>query len=93
MRYICAALMFIVASGCVTTIPPCDPVVVEVPVDNPGSVLPEPATPEWQTPEADPDDVRGYLRALANDLLNAWKWGAEMRHVIESHNSTIAQPD
>lgn len=90
MKYLCAFLMIVALGGCATT---CDPVIVEVPVDNPGAVLPIPSTPEWQTPEADPSNPREYLRALTHDLLKAWKWGAEMRHIIQAHNSTIAQPD
>ena len=85
---ICAVVMVLLSTGCAT----CDPVVIRVPVDNPGAPLPEPATPEWQTPTADPAIPVEYLRALTHDLLAAWTWGAEMRHVIEAHNTTIAAP-
>jgi len=81
------AVIMILSAGCAST---CDPVIVKVPVPIYADPLPVPATPAWHTPGADPSDVNSYIRALTHDVIEAWRWGVELRHVIEAHNKAIA---
>lgn len=81
------AVIMILSAGCAST---CDPVVVKVPVPIYAGPLPVPETPTWETPGADPSDVRSYVRALVHDIIEAWRWGTELRAVIDAHNEVIS---
>ena len=88
LKWILGTILFVSwasSLGCAST-QPCDPIVVEVPVAVAAPGLPVPEVPEWQSPTADPSDVRAYVRALVHDILNAWAWGTEMKHTIEAYN-------
>jgi len=85
-----AVLFLLFAAGCATC-PQVTPTIVEVPVPVMAPPLPMPDTPEWKSPDADPANPNEYVRALVYDLIEAWKWGTEMQHVIDSHNRSLSE--
>ena len=89
MKKIILITAVLVFAGCATC-PPPEVVEVQVPIPVQAPPLPVPETPDWQTPDADPSDVNAYVRALVHDLVASWKWGVEMKHVIESHNKVMS---
>lgn len=80
-------------TGCQTAKTPCQPEIVYVPVYEPPPELPLPDAPEWATCAADPADWQEYLRAMTQDLLSAWAYVAELRHVIEAYNASRPAPE
>ena len=86
---ICVFVVIIILSaGCSSV--KCEPEIVTVPVPVYADPLPVPDVPVWETPSADSSIPSAYIRALVHDLLEAWRWGTELQHVIESHNKVIA---
>jgi len=78
-------------TGCCSS-RPAIPEPVEVPVYEVPPELPVPPEPEWETcQEPGEGDWRGDLDAIVHDLLAAWQYIEELRHVIESYNA--ARPD
>jgi len=89
--FVMAAVLF-TTMGCATC-PPPDVIEVPVPVPVQAPELPMPDVPVWKTPITDPTDPNAYIRALTSDLVKAWKWGSELRHVIEAHNEALANDE
>lgn len=70
--------------------PPCDP--TYIPVYQTPPALPLPEEPDWKTCTADPADWQSYLKAMAEDLLAAWAYMAELEHIIGSYNAARTTP-
>lgn len=94
-------LLLVLALGlaaCASTPRPAPaPELVEVPVYIPPPELPIPEPPAWRTPSADPEDSAAYVKALALDLVDAWRYALKLRQVLEAHNeaarSSSSPPD
>lgn len=86
-----AVLLLVSLTGCCTA--KCcekfvrEPEVVYVPTYQTPPELPLPPVTEWATCDADPADWQGYLRALAEDFLEALAQNAELRHIISAYNA------
>ena len=97
MKRAAAILLLLALAACATTGPAPPPELVEVPVYVPPAELPIPEPPAWRTPTADPADRPAYVKALALDLLDAWRYALELRQVLEAHNeaarSSSLQPE
>ena len=81
--------------GCASSRPPTKVEVVEVkiPVVIPPPEIELPPMPKWESPNADPEDSREYIRAMVRDLLNAWAHIEELRWLIETTNEATRAAD
>jgi hypothetical protein len=86
MKRLLPLILAAALAACASAPPAPPPELVEVPVFIPPPELPIPEPPAWRSPSADPSDSAAYVKALALDLVDAWRYALELRQVLEAHN-------